>query len=160
MPNYPLGIIHQACGAPACRDDFDGVPVRRMWLYPRPAGRRGRLLVRVASTTGTIALALMRRPTSFCGGVPVTLALAHGSSRNSVASRKLCNTDLEVEHAGGDGWMAFVGSFAQRVAGSKLMHDALCVTTVTHAFIDHFHRVYGVPRERLAFCRMEPTLKP
>ena len=31
------------------------------------------------------------------------------------------------------------------------MRDAACVTTVTHAFIEHFHRQYGVPRERLTF---------
>ena len=31
------------------------------------------------------------------------------------------------------------------------MRDAACVTTVTHAFIEHFHRKYRVPRERLTF---------
>src|SRR5207253_1202440 len=60
--------------------------------------------------------------------------------------------DLQVEHAGGDGWISL--SWLTRLAArleSKLMRDAACVATVTHAFIEHFHKTYGVPRRRLTF---------
>src|SRR6266487_2153645 len=39
MPNYPVGrIFPHYRGRLTCREEIDGVPVRRVWLYPA-AGR-------------------------------------------------------------------------------------------------------------------------
>ena len=60
--------------------------------------------------------------------------------------------DLQVEHAADDRWVSIrwvIGAAA--AIERKLMRDAACVTTVTHAFIDHFHRKYRIPKERLTF---------
>src|SRR6185295_6653437 len=60
--------------------------------------------------------------------------------------------DLQVEYADEDRWIgARMLVRAARWLEGFLMRRALTVTTVTHAFIEHFQRERGIPRERLSF---------
>ena len=72
--------------------------------------------------------------------------------------------DLQVEYAEEDHWGVRGLIRAARSLEGFLMRRALAVTTVTHAFIEHFHRERGVPRDRLTFLpngadtdRLRPT---
>jgi colanic acid biosynthesis glycosyl transferase WcaI len=155
MPNYPLGAIYPTYrGRVTMREEINGIPVRRVWLYP--ASGRGaikRLLNYLSFTcTAAIALATTSRPDLvFVEAQPVTLAIPAWILKIARKVPYVYNTpDLQVEHAADDAWIAL--RWLIRAAAwmeSKLMHDAACVTTVTHAFIEHFHRQYGVPRKRL-----------
>jgi colanic acid biosynthesis glycosyl transferase WcaI len=169
MPNYPLGTIYpQYRGRLTMYEDVNGIPVRRVWLYPA-AGRGAvkRLLNYLSFTfTAAIAVAATRRPDLvFVEAQPVTLAIPAWILKLVRRVPYVYNTpDLQVEHAGDDAWVTL--RWLIRAAASmesKLMHDAACVTTVTHAFIDHFHHQYGIPRERLTFLPNgadTDTLKP
>jgi colanic acid biosynthesis glycosyl transferase WcaI len=157
MPNYPLGTIYPAyAGRLTFREEMNGVPVRRVWLYP--ASGRGavkRLLNYLSFTfTASLALATEERPDLiFVEAQPLTLALPAWAMRVMRGVPYVYNTpDLQVEHAADDRWVTFRWLIRAAAAlESRLMRDAACVTTVTHAFIEHFHRKYRVPRERLTF---------
>ena len=157
MPNYPLGVVFQEyVGRLTAREEVNGVPVRRVWLYA--ASGRGtvkRLLNYLSFTvTASLALATEDRPDLiFVEAQPVTLALPAWAMRVLRGVPYVYNTpDLQVEHAADDGWVTIRWLIRAAAAlESKLMRDAVCVTTVTHAFIEHFHQKYRIPRERLTF---------
>jgi colanic acid biosynthesis glycosyl transferase WcaI len=157
MPNYPLGAIYpEYRKRVTMREEVNGIPVRRVWLYPASGkGAVKRLLNYLSFTfTAAIALATARRPDLvFVEAQPVTLAIPAWILKIVRKVPYVYNTpDLQVEHASDDAWITL--RWLIRAAASmesKLMRDAACVTTVTHAFIEHFHRQYGVPRERLTF---------
>ena len=157
MPNYPLGVVYPAYrGRFTAREEINGVPVRRVWLYPA-SGRKviKRLLNYLSFTlTAGAALAMEDRPNLvFVEAQPITLALPAWAVSVTRGIPYVYNTpDLQVEHAADDRWIS-VQWLIRAAAGieRKLMRDAACVTTVTHAFIDHFHRKYRIPRERLTF---------
>ncbi len=169
MPNYPLGVIRPDYrGRLTMREMVNGVPVRRVWLYPA-AGRGAikRLLNYLSFTLmAAIALALEPRPDLvFVEAQPVTLALPAWLLQRFRKVPYIYNTpDLQVEHASSDAWIS--ARWLIRAAAkmeSRLMRDATCVTTVTHAFIKHFHRQYGVSLKRLTFLPNgadTDTLKP
>ncbi len=157
MPNYPLGAIYPGYrGRLTMREEVNGIPVRRVWLFP--ASGRGaikRLLNYLSFTfTGAIALAFEPRPDLvFVEAQPVTLAIPAWILKRIRRVPFVYNTpDLQVEHASDDAWVS-LGWLIRAAAAieSRMMRDAVCVTTVTHAFIEHFHRNYGVPYERLTF---------
>jgi glycosyltransferase involved in cell wall biosynthesis len=59
---------------------------------------------------------------------------------------------LQVEYADEDRWVGTrILIRAARTLERVLMRNALAVTTVTHAFIDHFHQERGIPLGQLAF---------
>ena len=156
MPNYPMGAIYpkvQRTGHH--KRGSRRILVRRVWLYPASGqGAVKRLLNYLSFTfTAATALATARRPDLvFVEAQPVTLAIPAWILKIVCKVPETWNNtpDLQVEHAADDAWITL--RWLIRAAAwmeSKLMHDAACVTTVTHAFIEHFHRQYGVPRERL-----------
>jgi putative colanic acid biosynthesis glycosyltransferase WcaI len=157
MPNYPLGVVFpEYAGRLTAREEVKGVPVRRVWLYA--ASGRGtvkRLLNYLSFTlTASLALATEGRPDLiFVEAQPVTLALPAWAMRVLRGVPYVYNTpDLQVEHAADDGWVTIRWLIRAAAAlESKLMRDAVCVTTVTHAFIEHFHQKYRIPKERLTF---------
>jgi len=157
MPNYPTGKIHAGYrGRLTMRETIDGVPVRRVWLFPATGRRAVRRLLNYLSFTATSALMLMTEPRVdlvFVEAQPITLAvpaLVNGWLRHTPY---VYNTpDLQVEYADESRWVGIrlLVSAARHLEGF-LMRRALAVTTVTHAFIDHFHRERQVPHERLTF---------
>ena len=157
MPNYPLGVVYpEYRGRLTAREEINGVPVRRVWLYPA-SGRKviKRLLNYLSFTiTAGVALALEDRPDLiFVEAQPITLAVPAWVVSVTRGIPYVYNTpDLQVEHAADDRWISIRWLIhAAAAIERKLMRDAACVTTVTHAFIDHFHRKYRVPKERLTF---------
>ena len=157
MPNYPVGKIYPGYeGRLTLAERIDEVPVRRMWLYPASGRSAIRRLLNYLSFTATGGLALL-----FQGGVdlvfveaqPITLALPAFLNRLIRRVPYVYNTpDLQVEYADEDRWLGLhilIGC-APRLEGF-LMRQALAVSTVTHAFIDHFERERGIPRGRLTF---------
>jgi len=169
MPNYPLGAIYPKYrGRITMREEINNIPVQRLWLYPASGkGPIKRLLNYLSFTfAAAIALAITRRPDLvFVEAQPVTLAIPAWILKVARNVPYVYNTpDLQVEHAANDGWITFRWlTRAAALLESKLMRDAACVTTVTHAFIEHFHCQYGIPRERLTFLPNgadTETLKP
>jgi putative colanic acid biosynthesis glycosyltransferase WcaI len=157
MPNYPLGTIYPGYrGRLTMREEVNGIPVRRVWMYPASGRGAIKRLLNYLSFTVTGAIALMLEPRAdliFVEAQPVTLAIPAWLLKVVRSVPYVYNTpDLQVEHAADDAWISLY--WLTRAAAwmeGKLMRDAAAVTTVTHAFIEHFHRVYGVPLERLTF---------
>jgi colanic acid biosynthesis glycosyl transferase WcaI len=157
MPNYPLGVIHPEYRRRlTIREEVNGVNVRRVWLYPASGRKVIRRLLNYLSFTfmAAIALAFEARPQLvFVEAQPVTLALPAWILKRIRGIPYVYNTpDLQVEHAAGDEWITVRWLIRAAAAlESKLMRDAACVTTGTHAFIKHFHSTYGIPLDRLTF---------
>jgi colanic acid biosynthesis glycosyl transferase WcaI len=104
--------------------------------------------------TASLALVTEKRPDLiFVEAQPLTLALPAWAMRVMRGVPYVYNTpDLQVEHAADDRWVTVRWLIRAAAAlESRLMRDAACVTTVTHAFIEHFHRKYRVPKQRLTF---------
>src|SRR5690242_12777713 len=63
MPNYPTGKIHADYrGRLTMRETIDGVPVKRVWLYPATGRRALRRLLNYLSFTATSAVMLVTEP--------------------------------------------------------------------------------------------------
>jgi len=157
MPNYPTGKIHpQYRGLFFYREMIDEIPVSRVWLFPAAGRHVVRRLINYLSFTITSCILLL-----FVKGVdlvfveaqPITLAIP--AYLNSL----ICNTpyvyntpDLQIEFAHEDQWIGtrWLISAAKHLE-SFLMHKALCVTTVTKAFIDYFVEKRGMSRSKIAF---------
>jgi glycosyltransferase involved in cell wall biosynthesis len=157
MPNYPVGKIYPGYeGKLTSREEIDGVPVRRMWLYPATGRSTIRRILNYLSFTATGALALLfqgKVDLVFVEAQPVTLAFPAFLNRLFRRVPYVYNTpDLQVEYAAEDRWVGLrlLIRFARWLEGF-LMRRALAVTTVTHAFIEHFERERNISRNRLAF---------
>jgi glycosyltransferase involved in cell wall biosynthesis len=156
MPNYPDGVIYEGYrGKLSMTDKVDGIQVKRIWLYP--AGGKNpfkRLLNYLSFTFHTLFyLSLARRKhIVFIEAQPITLAVYGLFARWLYKVPYVYNTpDLQVEIASERGW---VGRSFVRLAvwlETYLMKQAYSVSTVTHAFIEHFIKARGVPKERMSF---------
>ncbi len=157
LPNYPDGKIWpEYRGRLFTSELIDGVQVHRQWLYTA-AGRRS--FARLACY-GTFSLgAALRTPfwpkpdVIFVEAQPVTLALAGYLACLLRGIPYIYNTpDLQVEIAGEAGWVP-LRAVVSAAAGLEryLMRKALSVSTVTHAFVDHFATVRGIDRSRISF---------
>ncbi|CAN5603340.1 glycosyltransferase family 4 protein [soil metagenome] len=157
MPNYPIGKIYPGYeGRLTSSEEIDGVPVRRMWLFPATGRSAARRLLNYLSFTATGALALLFKGNVdlvFVEAQPVTLAFPAFLNRLVRRVPYVYNTpDLQVEYAAEDRWVGLrmlIGC-ARRLE-VFLMKRALAVSTVTHAFIDHFERERGIPRNHMTF---------
>ncbi len=157
MPNYPTGCIYPGFeGRFRMHELIDGVPVTRVWLYPAAGRGAVRRLFNYLSFTVTATIALVFQPKTdlvFVEAQPLTLAIPALLLKVLRGTPYVYNTpDLQVEYADEDSW---VGSrlivAAARALEGVLMRQALTVSTVTRAFVEHFHREHAVPRERLTF---------
>jgi colanic acid biosynthesis glycosyl transferase WcaI len=156
MPNYPDGVIHEGYRGKLRRtDEVDGTQVHRIWLYP--AGGKNafkRLLNYLSFTLHALLCVRLAKGKSvvFIEAQPITLALYGLLARCLYKIPYIYNTpDLQVEIAAERGWM---GRSLVRLAvliETFLMKHAYSVSTVTHAFIEHFISTRGVPRERMSF---------
>lgn len=157
MPNYPVGKIMEGYrGKMTMKDEIDGVPLKRLWLYP--AAGRGfiRRLLNYLTFTGAALLAMFsvrKADLLFVEAQPVTLALAGWFLKKMRGIPYIYNTpDLQVEHAEEAQWLPFRMLISMaRSLESFLMRQALSVTTVTHAFIQHFIEERGIPVEKMSF---------
>jgi glycosyltransferase involved in cell wall biosynthesis len=157
MPNYPVGRIYPGYeGRLTFREAIDGVPVRRAWLFPASGKSAARRLMNYLSFTATSALALVTEPRVdlvFVEAQPVTLALPALVNHLVRGTPYVYNTpDLQVEYADEDRWVGLRALIrGARALEGFLMQRSLAVTTVTHAFIDHFERERGMSRSKLTF---------
>ena len=157
LPNYPAGRIHDGYEGRWHMDDrVDDVPVTRVWLYPAAGRSALKRLLNYLSFTLTATLALAREPKAdlvFVEAQPLILAIPALLNRWLRGTPYVYNTpDLQVEYADEDHWVGLrLIVTAARALEGALMRRALSVSTVTHAFIDHFHRTHRVPLERLTF---------
>ena len=157
MPNYPTGKIFEGfAGRVHMRDEIDGVPIERVWLYP--AAGRGSLkrILNYLSFTLCVVPSLFFGPRPdivFVEAQPLTLAFPAWLYRLIRGVPYVYNTpDLQCEVAAEGRWVG--AGWAIRVAKGLerfLMRQALSVTTVTHAFIEHFIEHRRIPRERISF---------
>ena len=157
MPNYPLGrIFPRYRGRLTCVEDIDGVRVRRVWLYPAAGRGSIRRLVNYLSFTaiaGVAVLFIPRVDVIFVEAQPLALAVPALLLKQIRGIPYVYNTpDLQVEIAEQARWIGlrFLIRLAVALEG-VLMRHALTVTSVTHAFIDHFVEHRGVARERMSF---------
>lgn len=157
MPNYPRGEIFDGYrGKLTMHEELDGIPVERVWLYPASGRGAIKRLVNYLSFTATAGVMLARHGNVdlvFVEAQPVTLAVPALLNKIIRGVPYVYNTpDLQVEYAAEDRWVgvrALVS--AARALEAGLMKRSLSVTTVTHAFIEHFARERGVPLEQLTF---------
>ena len=156
VPNYPLGEIAAGYrGRLVVNELRDRVPVERIWLYPA-TGRKpiARLLCYFTFTLGATARIVRYRPdVVFIEAQPITLALAGLLLKAFRGTPFIYNTpDLQVEIAGEQRWIGLKALVeAAATLEGYLMKKALCVSTVTDAFIDHFSENRGLPKSRLTF---------
>ena len=157
MPNYPTGKIHDGYrNKITLREEIDGVPVRRVWLYPA-AGRGSvrRLLNYISFTLMAIpAMLFARKPDLiFIEAQPLTLAFPAWICKVLRGVPYVYNTpDLQVEVAAEGGWIGMNWLIGMaRGLESFLMKQSLTVTTVTHAFVEHFIENRSVPRTKMSF---------
>jgi glycosyltransferase involved in cell wall biosynthesis len=156
MPNYPEGVIHQGYrGKLRLTEEVDGIQVHRIWLYP--AGGKNpfkRLLNYLSFTFHTLHYLAMARGKDlvFIEAQPITLGIYGVLARWLFKVPYIYNTpDLQVEIAAERGW---VGRSLVRLAvwlEAYLMKQAYNVSTVTHAFIEHFIATRGVAKDRMSF---------
>jgi colanic acid biosynthesis glycosyl transferase WcaI len=170
MPNYPVGRIQDAYrGKLTMAETVDGIPVRRVWLYPAAGKAPLKRLLNYFSFTATAALALLfsrRADLIFVEAQPIILAVPAWVLKKLTKIPYIYNTpDIQVEHAAEAKW---TGPFLFLIrAATKLeaflMKQALSVTTVTHSFIEHFIKERGVPARQMSFLPNgadTETLKP
>jgi len=156
MPNYPAGKTFEGyVGRWKLREEIDGVPVQRTWVY---AGTGRSAVVRLAnyfSFTFTSLIAALTGPrpdVMFVESQPLSLGLVAILMKWLRGVPYIYNVpDLQVEVAEQMGFIR--NRILLRVAKALedfFIHQAWNVSTVTHGFIEHFER-RGLPRTKLSF---------
>ncbi|MBX7116694.1 MAG: glycosyltransferase family 4 protein [Myxococcaceae bacterium] len=156
MPNYPKGEIYDGyAGKLWMRDEVDGVPLRRVWLYPASGKGAAKRIINYLSFTASSALALaleQKADLVFVEAQPLTLAFPAWVNKVVRGTPYVYNTpDLQVEYADEGQWGVRGLIRLARGLEGFLMKKSLSVTTVTHAFVEHFHQERGIDKARIAF---------
>jgi glycosyltransferase involved in cell wall biosynthesis len=157
MPNYPLGRIFDGYRRRLfMKETIDGIPVSRIWLYPAAGRAPVRRLLNYLSFTllALPAVLFSRKPDLiFVEAQPLVLAIPAWLTKCLRGVPYVYNTpDLQVEVAKEGGWIGLQWFIAlARGLEGFLMRNALTVTTVTHAFIDHFIESRHIARSKMSF---------
>jgi colanic acid biosynthesis glycosyl transferase WcaI len=160
MPNYPTGKLHAGYeGKVTMDDEVDGVPVRRVWLYPACGKGLVRRALNYLSFTVTSAVALFAEEPAdlvFVEAQPFTLAFPALLNKRVRKIPYVYNTpDLQLEAAEASENATVRGARtlfrAAYIAEGLLMREALTVSTVSQAFVRHFHEERGLPRKKISF---------
>ncbi len=156
MPNYPAGEVFPAyAGKWRMKEQIDGVPIRRTWVYAA-TGKSARVrLSNYLSFTFTALFSAMLGPrpdVMFVESQPLTLGLVAVLMRWLRGVPYIYNIpDLQVDVARQLGflksptlldWMLKTENF--------FLRQAWKISTVTHHFIDHFES-RGLPRDKITF---------
>jgi colanic acid biosynthesis glycosyl transferase WcaI len=156
MPNYPAGKIHQGYeGRWRAREERDGVPIRRTWLYAA-TGKSARVrLANYFSFTGTALIDAMFGPkpaVMFVESQPLSLGLCAVLMKWLRGVPYIYNVpDLQIDVARELGFMQNRTFLRVALALENLfLKQAWRVSTVTDRFIAHFES-RGVPRARITF---------
>jgi len=156
MPNYPIGKIFEGYrNRLYCREQIDGVNVRRTWVYAgtgKAAWVRSLNYCSFAITCLALVLFGTRPDVIFLEAQPLPLGLVGLLAKWLRGIPYIYNVpDLQVDVARQLGFVRkrFVLALAAR-AESLFLRHAWKVSTVTHRFIEHF-KSRGIPAERITF---------
>lgn len=156
MPNYPAGRVFPAYkGRWTMREEIDGIPVRRTWIY---AGTGKSVSVRLANylsfTLTALGGALFGRKPDllFVESQPLSLGVVALLMKWLRGVDYIYNVpDLQIDVARQLGFLrnGLLLRAAWHLENYVLRHSAN-VSTVTKRFIEHFQE-RGLPRERISF---------
>jgi glycosyltransferase involved in cell wall biosynthesis len=156
MPNYPAGRVFPAYrGRWSVREEIDGVPIRRTWIFAG-TGKSARVrLANYLSFTFTALFAVLLGPKPdllFVESQPLSLGIVALFLKWLKGVDYIYNVpDLQIDVAKQMGFLR--NSFLLRLAWNLenyVIHHAANVSTVTERFIEHFQD-RGLPRERISF---------
>jgi len=154
MPNYPLGKIFEGySGRWSVSEEIDGIPVKRLWVYAANT-RSG--LARIANYCSFAVSAMSvlfgpRPDVLFVESQPLPLGLVGLLMKWLRGVPYVYNVpDLQVDVARQLGFLR--GPALDLAFGfeTMLLKNAWKVSTVTHAFVEHFV-TRGVPAENITF---------
>ena len=156
LPNYPVGRIFDAYrGRFSCREQIDGIDVRRTWVYAATGkAASARFLNYCSFALTALAVILFRRRPDvlFVEAQPLPLGIVALFMKHLRGVRYVYNVpDLQVDVARELGFIRrpSVLRLAQ-FAEDLFLKNAWKVSTVTHHFMRHFES-RGVPAERVTF---------
>ena len=156
LPNYPAGrIFPDYSGRWRMREEIDGVPVRRYWVY---AGTGKSASIRLAnylsfSCTALIATLTGSRPDiMFVESQPLSLGMVAILMKWLRGVPYIYNVpDLQIDAARQMGFMRNTSLLRLATALENLfLRQSWKVSTVTHRFIEHFQS-RGLPRNQITF---------
>lgn len=156
MPNYPAGkIFPDYAGKWRLTESFEGMKVRRTWVYAAAGKFAFRRLANYFSFTATAMVAALTGPRPevlFLESQPLSLGIIGILMRRFRGVPYIYNVpDLQVDVARQLGFMR--NSLFLRVAFAAenlFLKKSWKVSTVTHRFIDHFES-RGLPRSQITF---------
>jgi colanic acid biosynthesis glycosyl transferase WcaI len=156
LPNYPAGKVFTGySGRWQLREEIDGIPVRRTWLY---AGTGKSAYIRLAnylSFTFTALLATLTSPrpdVMFVESQPLSLGFVAILMKWLRGVPYIYNVpDLQIDAAQQLGFMRNKGILRFALALENFfLHHSWKISTVTHRFIQHFQS-RGLPRTQITF---------
>jgi glycosyltransferase involved in cell wall biosynthesis len=156
LPNYPAGrIFPDYSGRWRMREEIDGVPIRRYWVY---AGTGKSASIRLAnylsfSCTALIATLTGSRPDiMFVESQPLSLGMVAILMKWFRGVPYIYNVpDLQIDAARQMGFMRNTSLLRLATALENLfLRQSWKVSTVTHRFIEHFQS-RGLPRNQITF---------
>ncbi len=156
LPNYPAGKIFSAyAGRWHVREEIDGIPVRRTWVYAGTGKSAAIRLANYFSFTCTALLATLTGPRPdvlFVESQPLSLGFIAILMKWLRGVPYIYNVpDLQIDVAQQLGFMR--NRHLLRVAAALenlFLRHSWKVSTVTHHFIEHFHH-RGLPRTQITF---------
>jgi colanic acid biosynthesis glycosyl transferase WcaI len=156
MPNYPAGKIFPGySGKWRMREEIDGIPVRRTWIYAGTGKSAHIRLANYLSFTFTALLAALAGPrpnVMFVESQPLSLGFVAVLMKWLRGVPYIYNVpDLQVDVARQLGFMR-----SERVLHLALMlenfflRQSWKISTVTYQFVEHFQG-RGLPRDQITF---------
>jgi glycosyltransferase involved in cell wall biosynthesis len=154
MPNYPLGkIFNGYAGRWSVREEIDGIPVKRLWVYASNT-RSGAARIANYCSFALSALSLLFGPRPdvlFVESQPLPLGLVALLMKWLRGVPYVYNVpDLQVDVARQLGFLRGPALDLAFWFENMLLKNAWKVSTVTHAFIKHFV-MRGVPASNVTF---------
>jgi glycosyltransferase involved in cell wall biosynthesis len=156
MPNYPAGKIFPGySGKWRMREEIDGIPVRRTWIYAGTGKAAHIRLANYLSFTFTALLAALTGPrphVMFVESQPLSLGFVAVLMKWLRGVPYIYNVpDLQVDVARQLGFMRNERALRLALALENFfLRRSWKVSTVTYQFIEHFrHR--GLPRDQITF---------
>ncbi len=157
MPNYPEGkIFDDYKNKFYKKENWHGIPIKRVWLYPASGkGTLSRLLNYFSFTFFSFWVLLFSRRSQliFVEAQPIILAIPAFIIKILKGTPYIYNTpDLQVEHAEEAGWLK--SKSLLRIAKKLeelLMRNSLSVCVVTKAYIKHFMIERNLPFKKFTF---------